>query len=88
VIVEGNLDIEWVLEDIFALSQPCFTSPDKCTRLPVTIKLADDFLEPIASDADEDGARYGSDDAESLDLIDEPAIPNDRLQLVASTQSG
>jgi len=88
VIVEGPLDIERVLEDIFALSQPCFTSPDKCTRLPLTIKLADDFLEPIASDEDEDEARYGSDDPEALELVDDLEASDGRLQLVSAPQSG
>jgi hypothetical protein len=58
VIREGPLDIEWVLEDIFDLSQLVFSAPDRCARLPLTIKLADDFLEPIASDADEEEALY------------------------------
>lgn len=58
VIVEGQLDITRVLEDILALSQPVFTAPDKCSRLPLTIKLTDDFLEPIAADVDEEQVLY------------------------------
>ncbi len=58
VVVEGALDITWVLEDIFALSQLTFAAPDKCSRLPITVKLADDFLEPIASQADDESALY------------------------------
>jgi hypothetical protein len=58
VKVEGVLDIDWVLEDIFALSQLVFTAPDKCMRLPLTIKLAHDFLEPIAGDANDEAALY------------------------------
>ena len=65
-IVEGELDIECVLEDIFALSQPVFTAPDRCERLPLTIKLADDFLEPIAGEADEEEALYEAEEADAL----------------------
>lgn len=67
VVVEGDLSIEWVLEDILALSQLVFTAPDKCARLPLTIKLTDDFLEPIAGDADEEAALYDEETDEALE---------------------
>ncbi len=70
MIVEGSLDISWVLEDIFALSQLIFAAPDKCSRLPVTVKLADDFLEPIASQADDEGALYETELLEELDVTE------------------
>jgi hypothetical protein len=70
VIAEGALKVEWVLEDIFALSQPVFTAPDKCGRLPLTIKLAHDFLEPIASHADDEAALY---EHESPEVLEAPA---------------
>ncbi len=73
VIVEGDLDIEWVLEDAFALSQLAFTAPDKCVRLPATIKLSDDFLEPIAGEADEDEAQYDDGDEEDAGEGEEAA---------------
>jgi hypothetical protein len=66
VIAFGNLDISQVLEDIFSLSQLIWLAPDKCGRLPVTIRLANDFLEPIASESDEDEAIYGEDADEEL----------------------
>jgi hypothetical protein len=63
-IVDGPVELEKVMEDVFALSQLVFTAPDKCERLPITIKLADDFLEPIAGDADDEEGRYdGEEDA-------------------------
>jgi hypothetical protein len=65
VIADGGLNIEWVLEDIFALSQPVFTAPDRCERLPLTIKLADDLLEPIAAALDDDDARYDDEESEN-----------------------
>jgi hypothetical protein len=57
-IVKGPLNIEWVLEDLFALAQLAFAAPDKCSRLPATVKLSDDLLEPIASEIDEEEALY------------------------------
>ena len=74
VVVEGNLNIEWVLEDVFALSQPVFTAPDRCERLPLTIKLADDLLEPIAAASEDDAARY-DDGEESEEDADGPLSP-------------
>jgi len=58
VIREGSLNINWVLEDIFDLTQLTFMAPDKCIRLPLTIKLADDFLKSIISESDEEEALY------------------------------
>ena len=58
VIVEGELVIDCVLEDTFALSQLIFSAPLRCGRLPATIRLADDFLEPIASKVELDEAMY------------------------------
>lgn len=69
-VIEGALDIADVLEDIFALSQLAFTAPDKCVRLPVTIKMADDFLEPIAGAADDEGALYDDEQDETVDEAD------------------
>jgi len=61
-IIEGDLDIRWVLEDTFSLSQLIWAAPDRCARLPLTIKLADDFLEPIAAESDAEKALYGDED--------------------------
>jgi hypothetical protein len=67
VVRDGDLDINAVLADIFALAQLAYSAPDKCVRLPLTIKLADDFLEPIAGEADDDEALYGIDDVSDED---------------------
>jgi hypothetical protein len=70
-IVDGDLDLMETLEDIFALSQLTFTAPDRCMRTPITIKLANDLLEPIASAADEDAALYDDiDESEDADYSD------------------
>lgn len=58
VVVEGDLPIRFALEDIFALSQLIFSAPERCGRLPLTIRLADDLLEPIAAEVELDEAIY------------------------------
>jgi hypothetical protein len=81
VIAAGALNIEWVLEDIFALSQAVFTAPDKCVRLPLTIKLAHDFLEPIASNADDEAALYEHDTPEALEAVAEDQFTTDSAEM-------
>jgi hypothetical protein len=54
-----DIDIIKISMDVFSLSQLIWVAPDKCGRLPVSLKLVDDFLKPIASESDEDEARYG-----------------------------
>jgi hypothetical protein len=53
-IVSGNLDIDKVLRDVYWLSVLSWTKPDGLQGDPVTIKLADDWLEPIAARISED----------------------------------
>ncbi|HZU67013.1 MAG TPA: hypothetical protein VFA09_07010 [Ktedonobacteraceae bacterium] len=83
-IAEGDLNVAWVLEDIFALSQLAFTAPDKCARLPLTVKLADDFLEPIASQVEDEGVLYETELAEALDSLEEDAFMSDTLGVAVS----
>ena len=75
-IVDGNLEVEKVLEDAFALSNLTWAAPDKCQRLPITTKLGDDFLRPIASPADVESALYGEEEEvepeEELDEVEQP----------------
>jgi hypothetical protein len=58
-IAYGDLDLEKVLQDVFDLSQLCWMVPDRCIRLPIPVKLGDDFLRPVAADVDENAAEYG-----------------------------
>ena len=70
-IARGDLDIEKVLEDTFALAQLAWSAPDKSSRIPITIKLCDMFLQPIASDFDEEDALYGEEElVEDLELVE------------------
>ncbi len=74
VIAEGDLDIKKVLEDIFSLSQLIWSAPEKCGKLPVTIRLADDLLEPIASKVELDEAIYESEWEKKEELEDDSEI--------------
>jgi hypothetical protein len=64
-IARGKLDIVDILEDTFAMSQLCWPVPDRCMRLSIDLKLCDDFLGSIASEADDDDAIYGDDAREA-----------------------
>lgn len=69
-VVKGSLDIAHVLEDTFLMSQLCWPVPDRCMRLPIDLKLCDDFLSSIASEADDDDAVYGEDGREASEEFD------------------
>jgi hypothetical protein len=63
-IVEGALKLPNILEDTFAMSQLCWSAPDRCMRLSIDLKLCDDHLRSIAAASDEDEGQFGdSDDA-------------------------
>jgi len=53
-MVFGDLDIVGVLKDIYWLTTLAWTKPDSVQRQPVTIKLADDWLEAVAAKTSED----------------------------------
>ncbi len=38
-----------VMEDLFAQTMMAFSAPDRSNSLPITIKLIDTFLEPLAA---------------------------------------
>lgn len=44
----GNVDFIKVLEDVFCQSMLAFSAPDRSSSLPITIKLIDTLLEPLA----------------------------------------
>lgn len=58
VIVSGETTLTDVLDDVFRLSQLGFSAPALSTRLPVVLKLADDFLEAVAASFDQEAADY------------------------------
>jgi hypothetical protein len=65
-VVDGELEILKVLSDIFGLAQLAWTAPDRPARHPITTKLGDMFLRPLASAADEESALYGE-EADNFD---------------------
>lgn len=71
-IVEGDMPIEQVLQDIFCLAQLAFSAPDLPLRTPISTKLANDFLEPIAARFDMETALYEGDKGEDA-VAREPA---------------
>lgn len=53
VIKSGNLDIKDILQDVYSLSNLAWASPRSSMSVPITIKICDEFLRPIASESDE-----------------------------------
>ena len=66
-ITDGDLDIKFVLEDIFCLSQLAYAAPRSAARNPSTISIGDFFLEAVASDSDREAALYSGDDDDEDD---------------------
>ncbi|HTV40744.1 MAG TPA: hypothetical protein VMF08_09225 [Candidatus Sulfotelmatobacter sp.] len=58
-VVRADLNLEWVLEDTFGMSQLCWPVPTACMRLPIDLKLCDEHLRAFAGRADEDNALFG-----------------------------
>jgi hypothetical protein len=58
-VVRGDFSLAQALEDTFRLSLLSWAAPDKSMRLPITLKLCDDFLRSIAGAADEGAAEFG-----------------------------
>lgn len=69
-VVRGNLNLEWVLEDTFGMSQLCWPVPTACMRLPIDLKLCDEHLRAFAGRADEDNALFGG----TLENEEEPLL--------------
>jgi len=57
-VADGSQPIHEVLSDVYALAQLAYASPTMCLRVPLTIKLTDDLLEPIAANVDMEDASY------------------------------
>lgn len=58
-IADGNLEIEKVLQDVYWLSTLVWTKPDGIQSTPLTIKLADNWLEATAATMSDDEAKFG-----------------------------
>lgn len=62
--VKGPLSLDHILEDIWQLACLAWSSPRASQRNPLSIKLTDDFLEPIALPMQEDEAEFGEEHEE------------------------
>lgn len=69
-IAYGQIAIEKILQDTFAMSQLCWSAPDRCMRLPIDLKLCDEYLRAIASEADDDEAAFDEPDYEGRGVAD------------------
>jgi len=68
-IVKGPLDLGKILEDAFRKSLLSWPVPDRTIRLPIDLKLCDEFLSAVAADADEDEAVYGEEQEHVVDAV-------------------
>jgi len=63
-IVAGELNLEYVLEDTFDMSQLCWPVPDRFIRLSIDLKLCDETLRSVASAADDDEGQFGEEETD------------------------
>jgi hypothetical protein len=68
-VARGNLDLMRVLEDTFRMSLLSYPVPDRVMRLPIDMKLCDEFLRAVASESDEDEALYGEDTQHFVEAV-------------------
>ena len=68
-IARGSLDLMKVLEDTFRMSLLSYPVPDRVMRLPIDMKLCDEFLRAVASESDEDEALYGEEETELANVV-------------------
>jgi hypothetical protein len=54
VMQSGTADFKLIMQDIFHQSMLAFSAPDRSNSLPITIKLIDTFLEPLAYSFEDD----------------------------------
>lgn len=53
ILRDGTVNFNLVMHDIFKQSMLAFSAPDRSNSLPITIKLIDSFLEPLAFEEEE-----------------------------------
>ena len=61
-IVEGHLNLETILQDVFSLANLTWTKIDDCSRDPLSIKMTDIRLREIAGDYKEDSFKFAEDE--------------------------
>jgi hypothetical protein len=68
-LVRGKLNLIQVLEDTFHMSLLAYPVPDRVMRLPIDMKLCDEFLRAVASESDEDEATYGEENPSFAEAV-------------------
>jgi hypothetical protein len=63
----GNMRFEDILHDIFDLSNLTFTRIEFCSRLPLTIKMADLLLKEVAGKYDKDALNFEATEASEVE---------------------
>jgi hypothetical protein len=67
-LVDGPLNLDWIMEDVFRKSLLSWPNPDHCMGVPIDLKLCDEFLRAFAADANEDEAVYGQEVEDAADV--------------------
>jgi argonaute-like protein implicated in RNA metabolism and viral defense len=65
VKVEGGMEFQRILDDLFALSCLTWTKPDYCSSLPISIKMTDIRLREVAGEYDEDSLKFLEEELEA-----------------------
>lgn len=68
-IVKGTLSLSKILEDTFRMSLLAYPVPDRVMRLPIDMKLCDEFLRAVASESDEDEANFGEENPSFVEAV-------------------
>jgi hypothetical protein len=68
-VARGQLDLAKILEDTFRMSLLAYSVPDRVMRLPIDMKLCDEFLRAVASQSDEDEATYGEENPSFVEAV-------------------
>ena len=69
LLARGDLNLVNILEDTFRMAQLCWSTPTGCMRLPVDLKLCDEYLRAFAGRADDDKAVFGESEEEADEAL-------------------
>jgi hypothetical protein len=67
-VVQGGLDLDWVMEDVFRKSLLCWSSPTACMSVPIDLKLCDETLRALAGEANDEEAVHGQEVEDSAEV--------------------
>jgi hypothetical protein len=67
-IVQGPINLDWAMEDIFHKSLLSWPTPGNCLSVPIDLKLCDEALRSFAGEAEDEIAIYGQEVDDSADV--------------------